>query len=249
MASQDDNSDKDRSAEKAAARRARGAERFYGRRMGHPLTERQQRVMDEVLPGLRLDPGVPPPDDLTRLFCDPVTDLVLEIGFGAGEHFVAEAARERMAGHIGVEPFLNGVARVAGAAEEQGLGNVRLYDDDARDLLNWLPDACLARIDLLYPDPWPKTRHWKRRIFNRRNLAIMARVLKPGGALHFATDIESYVDWALYEARFVPSMVWTARRPEDWRTPWPHWTRTRYEAKALREGRRPHYLTFLRQAR
>ncbi len=137
------------------------------------------------------------------------------------------------------------MAKMLVAVEEQGLDNVRLYDADARLLLAALPDASLDRIWMLYPDPWPKTRHRKRRLLNDDTAPHMARILKPGGELRFASDIPDYVDWTLRRVRrSAPALDWTAERADDWRTPFPGWPGTRYEAKAIREGRRPAYLTF-----
>ncbi|MEM6615061.1 MAG: tRNA (guanosine(46)-N7)-methyltransferase TrmB [Pseudomonadota bacterium] len=187
------------------------------------------------------------PDALAKLFPRDCKKIVLEIGFGGGEHFVARATAEPWAGYIGVEPYLNGIAKVVRAIDIDGLENIRLFSGDARDLLEWLPAGSIDRIDLLYPDPWPKKRHWKRRFFGPNNLDRMARVLKPGSDLCFATDIGTYVEWALYRARRHPDFEWTAQSPSEWRTPWDGWPGTRYEAKAIREGRTPTYLTFRRR--
>ena len=176
----------------------------------------------------------------------PVSGVVLEIGFGGGEHLAAGAIAHPETGFIGCEPFTNGVAKLVRAVEEAGLANVRIHDNDARDLLDWLPDESLERVDLLYPDPWPKTRHWKRRFVGADNLDRLVRVLKPGGIFRFASDIDSYVAWTLTEVRRHGRFDWLARSAADWRTPWPGWPGTRYEAKALREGRKGHYLTFQR---
>ena len=145
---------------------------------------------------------------------------------------------------IGVEPFINGLAKMLGKIEDDALTNVRLYNDDATQLLDWLPDACLDRIDLLYPDPWPKRRHWKRRFVNRANLDRFWRVLKPGGRFRFASDIDTYVNWTLLRVSEQGKFAWTATSSKDWNTPWQGWLRTRYEAKAVREGRTPCYLVF-----
>ncbi len=139
------------------------------------------------------------------------------------------------------------MAKALALIERSGLTNVRVSDADAVKVLDWLPPASLDRILLLYPDPWPKKRHFKRRFVGPDNLDRFARVLKPGGAFYFASDIESYVDWTLFHVRRHPAFAWTATRPSDWRTPWDGWPGTRYEAKAIREGRRGVYLTFLRR--
>jgi len=127
------------------------------------------------------------------------------------------------------------------------LPNLRIYDDDATQLLDWLPASSIDGIDLLYPDPWPKKRHWKRRFVNETNLGRFARVMKPGALFHFASDIDTYVNWTLLHCRAHADFEWTARSAADWYTPYEAWPGTRYEAKALREGRRPAYLTFRRR--
>ena len=147
------------------------------------------------------------------------------------------------AGFIGVEPFVNGMAKLMARLAEEPRDNLRVYGDDATRLLDWLPDASLAGIDLFYPDPWPKKRHWKRRFVGRANLDRFARVLRPGGEFRFASDI---VNWTLLACRAHPAFAWKAASAQDWRDPYPGWPGTRYEAKALREGRTPAYLTFLR---
>jgi tRNA (guanine-N7-)-methyltransferase len=227
-------------------RRSRATEAFFGRRRGKTLRPRQAAALDEVLENLRLDLSRPAPADLTTLFDAPVESVRLEIGFGGGEHLLAEASAARATGFIGVEPFVNGMAKLAMALAEQPLANIRLHDDDATVLLDWLPQGSLAGIDLLYPDPWPKKRHWKRRFVSKVNLDRMARVLRPGGIFRFASDIDTYVDWTLLHCRAHPAFEWQASSADDWRLPSEGWPGTRYEAKALREGRVPAYLTFVR---
>lgn len=219
--------------------------RFYGRRKGQPLTDRQQRLLDDALPkyALTLDTV---PRDLVTLFENSPDNVRMEIGFGGGEHLAAMAKSHSEIGYIGCEPFVNGVVKLLTIIEETGLHNIRIYRDDSRPFLEALPANSIAQIDLLYPDPWPKRRHWKRRFFIAENLDRMARVLKPGGYLRFATDIEDYVSWALEQARAQTSFEWVADKDHHWFKPWDGWPGTRYEAKAIREGRRPHYLTFRR---
>ncbi|ESR25872.1 tRNA (guanine(46)-N(7))-methyltransferase TrmB [Lutibaculum baratangense] len=220
-------------------------QRFYGRRKGHPLRQRQQDLIDHLLPRLRVEPDRLP-GDLADLFPRAVSEVHLEIGFGGGEHLAHRARTERHVGFIGCEPFVNGVAKLLVAVEEGELDNVRVSDGDARLLLAGLPDASIDRIWMLYPDPWPKTRHRKRRLLNEDTAPHMARVLKPGGELRFATDIPDYADWTLRRVARVPELEWTAERPSDWREPWEGWPGTRYEAKAGAAGRIPAYLTFRR---
>jgi tRNA (guanine-N7-)-methyltransferase len=220
---------------------------FYGRRKGHNLRAGQAETLADVLARLSIDLATPPPAPLAALFAAPVDDVVLEIGFGGGEHLVHRAATEPRIGRIGVEPFVNGMAKAASAIAADGLTNIRLFDRDAAELLDWLPPASLAAIDLLYPDPWPKFRHWKRRFVSEKNLSRFARVLRPGGQFRFASDIESYVEWTLSHVRDHAEFSWTARDADDWRKPWAGWPGTRYEQKAFREGRQGCYLTFERR--
>ena len=222
---------------------------FYGRTKGKHLKDSQQRYLDEDLAALSPGPvgwdanPARRPLDLGALFGG--RDVWLEIGFGGGEHMVAQAAANRDVGILGAEPYVNGVAMLLGKLRRDAIDNVRLHPGDVRDLFDVLPDASIARAFLLYPDPWPKARHHRRRFVTAEHLAPLARVLRPGAAFRVATDIPDYVRQTLLE---VPrhGFAWTAERPEDWRRPWDDWTPTRYEAKALREGRTPHYLTFRR---
>lgn len=228
----------------SSERRSRATEAFFGRRKGKPLRDQQLERMSNLLPALRVDLSVPSPERLGSLFPVPVDKLRLEIGFGGGEHLVHRAAETPSTGFIGVEPFVNSMAKLLAEVEARGLRNIRLYDDDATALLDWLPDECLDQIDLLYPDPWPKKKHWKRRFVSQANLARFHRVLKPGGLFCFASDIDTYVNWTLVHCRDHGGFEWIARNAADWKTPFAGWPGTRYEAKARREGRGSAYLTF-----
>ncbi|WP_237152683.1 tRNA (guanosine(46)-N7)-methyltransferase TrmB [Oryzibacter oryziterrae] len=219
---------------------------FFGRRKGKTIRQTQAARMDARLPELSLDLGQPAPAALSDLFGHAPREIRLEIGFGGGEHMIHRALERPDVGFIGVEPFLNGLSKAVSSIERHGLSNIRLYGDDAVKLLDWLPDASLDRVALLYPDPWPKKRHWKRRFVGADNVARFARVLKAGGEFHFASDIDTYVDWTLEHVRANPAFAWTASGPSDWREPWAGWPSTRYEAKARREGRGSAYLTFRR---
>jgi tRNA (guanine-N7-)-methyltransferase len=218
---------------------------FFGRRKGHKLKPRQAALFDELLPQLALDLSVKAPADLRTLF-GGVEDLRLEIGFGGGEHLAAEADRAPGTGFIGSEPFVNGMAKMLSLIAAQNLRNVRLHHGDAAELLAWLPDRSLARVDLIYPDPWPKRRHWKRRFVQAASIAQLGRILKSGGEFRFATDIADYAAWTLRHLAQSPGFVWCAERADDWRLPWPGFSGTRYEAKAKRAGRVPCYLIFRR---
>ncbi len=214
---------------------------FFGRRKGKALRPGQRQALDSVLPALRLDLSAPSPARLVSLFQVPVEAVRLEIGFGGGEHLLHAARENPATGFIGVEPFESGMAKAVTAISRDALKNIRLHDDDAALLLDWLPAASIARVDLLFPDPWPKKRHWKRRFVNQENLARIARALQPGGAFRFATDVEDYAEWTR-EAVAASGLLAPTGEPED--APWPDWPGTRYEAKAARAGRGAAYLTF-----
>ena len=221
---------------------------FFGRRKGHPLRDGQAALFETLLPQLALDLKHPAPADLRTLFATPVNDVRMEIGFGGGEHLIAQAAQHPDMGFIGVEPFVNGMAKALAAIDAAGLRNVRLHFADAVVVLPWLPPASLARVDLLYPDPWHKRRHWKRRFVQTDSLKALARLLRAGGEFRFATDISHYAGWTLARVLRSPDFAWTAQTAADWREPWPGFVRTRYEAKAIREGRTPAYFIFRKDA-
>jgi tRNA (guanine-N7-)-methyltransferase len=219
---------------------------FFGRRKGHALKPRQAALFDTLLPKLALDLERSPPADLRALF-ERASDVRVESGFGGGEHLIAEAGQNPAIGFIGIEPFINGMAKALVAIDEHSLTNIRLHHGDATDVLAWLPDASLARFDLLYPDPWPKRRHWKRRFVQEGSIAQIARIVRPGGEFRFVTDWPDYAAWTLRHLMQAPAFEWTAERADDWRLQWPGFTSTRYEAKAKREGRVPCYLIFRRR--
>ncbi|MET0867169.1 MAG: tRNA (guanosine(46)-N7)-methyltransferase TrmB [Pseudorhodoplanes sp.] len=223
----------------------RGA--FFGRRKGKALRAGQAKLIETLLPQLAIDLSQPASEKLPNLFSVPVQRTRLEIGFGGAEHLIAQAQANPGCGFIGVEPFLNGMAKALVAIDANNLRNIRLHHADATELLAWLPRACLDHIDLLYPDPWPKRRHWKRRFVQDESVAALARVLKPGGIFRFASDIPDYVAWTLMRLLRSKEFEWTAERADDWRKPWPGFERTRYEAKAVRENRTPCYLEFIRK--
>ncbi len=222
---------------------------FYGRRRGKTLRDSQKAYLDQDLAALSPGPvsrAANPerrPLDLGTRFGD--RPLWLEIGFGGGEHMVHQAARNPGVAIIGAEPFINGVAMLLGKIRGAGVTNVAIHPGDVRDLFDVLPDAAVDRAFLLYPDPWPKRRHHRRRFVTPEHLRPLARVMRPGAELRVATDIPDYVRQTLEQ---VPrhGFAWCAETAADWRRPWDDWTRTRYEAKALREGRVPCYLTFRR---
>jgi len=221
--------------------------RFYGRRKGKPLKASRQSLLEERLPDLRI--AVPPDRfDPRTLFAFPVRAVRLEIGFGSGEHLAQMALANPDIGFIGAEVFLNGVASFVRHVDELGLKNVRVFDEDVRRLLPKIHDGSLERISLLFPDPWPKTRHAKRRFVSPENLDEAARLIAPGGEFRVASDHPVYIEWALMHLSTHPAFAWTAAGPQDWRTRPGDSTPTRYEEKAKKEGRRPAFLNFRRQA-
>jgi tRNA (guanine-N7-)-methyltransferase len=224
------------------------ASAFFGRRKGKRLRQGQEERLENLLPRLHLPRGNAPlpREDLAGHFGFVPDELVLEIGFGGGEHLAHRAQESPRTGFIGCEPFINGMVKLLGEIEARDLSNIRLWDEDASLLLPRLPEAAFSRIYLLYPDPWPKRRTRKRRFVSPDNLAAIARLLKPGGTFHFASDIDDYVGWTLARIANQPSLRWQVTGPDDWRLPYPGWPGTRYEAKAIREGRRPSYLTIAR---
>jgi tRNA (guanine-N7-)-methyltransferase len=215
----------------------------YGRRRSHRLRPGRRRLLTEFLPEVELVVPGTGRIDPARLFPDR-RPLWLEIGFGGGEHLAAQAAAHPERGLIGCEPYIDGVARLLALAEAERLQNLRVVVDDARLLLDGLPDRCLERIFVLFPDPWPKTRHHKRRIVNATTAAQFARLLVPGGELRLATDDMAYARWMLQVLWRVRQLAWLARRPRDWQERPPDWPATRYEGKALAAGRRCVYLRF-----
>jgi tRNA (guanine-N7-)-methyltransferase len=219
---------------------------LFGRRKGHRLGPRQQHLVESLLPQLALDLRRPAPEQPATLFAVPVDEVRLEIGFGGGEHLVAEAVRHRRAGFLGCEPFVNGIAKVLSRIDALGLRNIRLHPGDALDVIEWLPSASLSGIDMLYPDPWPKRRHWKRRFISDASLAAIARVLKPGAVFRLATDSAAYAVWALLRFPRSSTFEWMAQCADDWRQPWPGFPGTRYQAKAKRQGRASSYFVFRR---
>lgn len=219
----------------------------YGRTHGKTLKPRQAHLMETLLPKVSISPGTVEIDP--RTLFENADEVWLEVGFGGGEHLAWQAERNPRVGIVGCEPFVNGVAKLVSEIDERDLGNVRIHADDARFLLERLTPGSLARVFILYPDPWPKKRHWKRRFVNGETLALLARALKQGGELRFASDIPHYIAWTLAHIRrhnleTKNRFEWLAESPADWRVRPEDWPRTRYEAKALREGRTPAYLSF-----
>jgi tRNA (guanine-N7-)-methyltransferase len=219
---------------------------FFGRRKGKALRPGQDRVVRDLLPRLHVTLPEDGPLDPSILFDRPVEAVHLEIGFGGGEHLLSAARANPDVGFIGCEPFVNGMAKLLAVVEAEGIDNIRLWGEDAAELIAGLAPASLARAYLLFPDPWPKRRQRKRRFLSDANLEGLARVVAPGGTLRFATDIDDYAGWGLARVLRAPDWDWRPAGPDAWRGPWPGWPGTRYEAKATREGRRASYMTFVR---
>jgi len=219
--------------------RERGTKRLFGRRKGHPLSPRQTRLMDDLLPRASYDPA-------TWSAGPSAQPVWLEIGFGAGEHLIATAEANPGVTLIGCEPFINGVAKTLGEISDRGLQNIRLHPDDAHDVLDSISPGSIARAFILFPDPWPKRRHVKRRLINPPFLIKLAAAMAAGGELRIATDIGDYARTILLAFEDTPEFRWLARSAADWRRRPPNWTETRYERKAQKAGRRCYYLRFER---
>jgi tRNA (guanine-N7-)-methyltransferase len=219
---------------------------FFGRRKGHKLRAHHARLIETLLPRLAIDLKQPAPANLRALFPIPVTEVGLEIGFGGGETMIGEAQRHPQTGFIGIEPYLNGMAKALAMIEAGKLQNIRLHFDDALNLIAWLPPSSLSRIDLIHPDPWPKRRHWKRRFVQETMVSRLARILRPGGEFHFVTDVADYAAWTLLRLLRSTDFEWTAQCADDWRRPWPGFIHTRYHAKAEQQQRASCFLTFRR---
>ncbi|MGL4437805.1 MAG: tRNA (guanine(46)-N(7))-methyltransferase TrmB [Bosea sp. (in: a-proteobacteria)] len=228
----------DRDGDVSGGSPAKGS--FFGRRKAKKLRGGQADLYEQLLPRLALPDELP--DDLAELYDFSPCDVRLEIGFGGGEHLLAAARAEPDVGFIGCEPFINGMAKMLASIERESIANIRLWPEDAAPLLKRLPVASLGRIDLFYPDPWPKRRQRKRRFVSNENLASIARVVRPGGSFRFASDIDDYVGWTLARLSGLPELSWQPLAATDWTLPFTGWVRTRYEAKAIAAGRVPSYV-------
>ena len=219
---------------------------FYGRRQGRPLRENRKRLMESLLPSITVVVRPNETIDPSQLFAAPKREYWLEIGFGGGEHLAAQAKANPDVGLIGCEIFLNGIASALSHIDADKLGNVRIYPEDVRDLLPALKPQSLDRIFLLFPDPWHKTRHAGRRFVNQANLDIVANLLKPGGEFRVGSDDPVYIGWALAHTTRHPAFKWLAEQSSDWLVRPADWPPTRYEQKAIAQGRVPHYFRFRR---
>jgi tRNA (guanine-N7-)-methyltransferase len=219
--------------------------RSFGRRQGKKLSPARERLMTSLLPKISVDPNRPMRDQ----FASDIRALWLEIGFGGGEHLAAQAAQNPHVGIVGCEPFIDGVAKLLSQVDRGKIENVRIHGDDARQIFPCFQNGEVERVFVLFPDPWPKSRHHKRRFIQTEILDRFAEMLKDGGELRVASDHMGYVRWTLAHVMAHPDFEWLADRPCDWRTPPPDWIRTRYEEKALAKGDACVYLRFRRKAR
>ena len=222
---------------------------LYGRRRGRRLRPGQRDLVEKLLPGLEVDPVAADVFDPRACFDALINDVWLEIGFGGGEHLAWQANAHPETGMIGCEPFMNGVVKLLTRVRDDKLDNVRLYRDDARLLVERLPENSLGRAFILFPDPWPKMRHHKRRIVSAEVLAHLARALRDGTELRIATDDPGYLEWILWHLRCHPEFEWQASSPADWRTRPDDWPATRYQEKAVAARRSCAFLTYRRRSR
>jgi len=222
---------------------------LYGRRRGRPLRPGQQSLVDALLPLLAINLSASGEFDPRPMFADPPRSVWLEIGFGGGEHLAAQAERHRDIGFIGCEVFENGIAKLLGQIEGRHLANIRLFIDDARLLIGALPAASIDRVFILFPDPWSKRRHNKRRIVSRDTLDGLARIMSDAAELRLATDDPDYFSWMLECVTGHPGFMWLVRRPGDWRERPQGWPPTRYEEKARAARRSPAFLLACRRPR
>ena len=223
--------------------------RWYGRRSARKLRPARKRLIENLLPKLRIVLPDSGEVEVQDLFAGPVDKIYMEIGFGAGEHLVRLAEQNPRIGFIGCEPFVNGVATLLSKIEAKKINNIRLYNDDIRQLIPFLPGAKITKIYILFNDPWPKTRHHRRRLTSLENIDAFARLLVDDGGLQFASDHMEFAAWTLERLLAHPAFEWTARIAADWRLQPADWVATRYEEKALLRGAKPAYFNFRRRKR
>jgi tRNA (guanine-N7-)-methyltransferase len=221
---------------------------LYGRRQGRPLRKAQRARISDFLPQISIE-SLESLDQPHALFDPPVKVIWLEVGFGGGEHLAAQAQAHTEIGFIGCEPFINGVAGLVRTVEIADIKNVRVYTGDARSLIDALPDRSIERCFILFPDPWPKRRHHRRRIISPETLTELSRVMVDNARLRLASDHREYVRWMLSHTLRNGAFEWCAKGPDDWRTRPHDWPATRYEKKAAQRGETSIYLEFNRRAR
>jgi tRNA (guanine-N7-)-methyltransferase len=219
---------------------------YFGRRKGRSLSGARAALLQDLLPRLRapLDPSGP--SDPRRWFTPPAEDVWLEIGFGGGEHLAWQATNNPAVGLVGAEVFVNGVASLLGQVQAGSLANIRIHPEDVHALLDGLEPACLGRVFLLFPDPWPKRRHAARRFLSPENLDRLAVLMRRGAELRFASDDPVMIAWGLRHLTGHPGFRWLAAGPDDWRKRPADWPATRYERKAIGQGRKPVFFRFER---
>jgi tRNA (guanine-N7-)-methyltransferase len=222
---------------------------FYGRRRGRPLRTGQRERRTTLLPKLSFKLPESGQFAPASVFAQPPKDIWLEIGFGGGEHLAAQAENHPEIGFIGCEVFENGIVKLLGEIARRQLANIRIYADDARPLLAALAPRSIGRVFILFPDPWPKARHHKRRLIAPATLDRLAEIMTDRAELRLATDDPDYLSWMLEQTTAHPALAWTARRPADWRERPTDWPATRYEEKARKAGRIPAFLRFVRRSR
>jgi tRNA (guanine-N7-)-methyltransferase len=218
--------------------------RSFGRVKGRVLGEVSQKIVDENLAPLLI------PEDTTNplaLFDHAPKEVVVEIGFGSGEHLAHLAKMHPEIGFIGCEPYLNGVAALLQIMKQDNIQNIRIYRGDARILLSQFPDYSISKVFVLFPDPWPKRKHHKKRLIAGDFPKLLARVIKPQGNLLLATDHQDYAAWMLSFMLREEEFIWQAKNPEDWNTPPANWIETRYQQKAKRQGREAVFFPFIRR--
>lgn len=218
--------------------------RFYGRRSGRPLRKTQKELLASLYPECQilLEDFQP-----ATLFKDATKEIWLEIGFGGGEHLAENAQNNPDVNFIGCEPFINGTAKLLQHIHEKGLKNIRIFGDDCRKLIKLMPENYVHKVFLMFPDPWPKTRHEERRFVNDTNLAELSRILINGGEFRTASDDLSLIDWTIEKMNLHPNFEWANPSPKDWNSRPENWPSTRYEQKALKAGRKPAYFSYMNE--
>lgn len=221
--------------------------RSFGRRQGRKLNEEKQVLFEQLSPHYLITPTLHLPLDLPALYHTPSPSLYLEIGFGGGEHLLGQAIANPNICFIGSEPFRNGVVSLLEMLAPSPLKNLKIWHEDIRQLLPYLKAHSLQKVFILFPDPWPKRKHHKRRLIQREFLTLLAEKMAPGAELRLATDHQEYAKWILNQLIHHPDFYWMAEKKSDWESPPEDWISTRYQQKALKEGRKTIYLRFKRQ--
>lgn len=218
----------------------------FGRRRARKPTNRQQMLVRNVLPRCQVNTLGPNSSEIKAAFDDENTQVWLEIGFGGGEHLIWQAIKNPQVEIIGCDPFIDGTIKVLDFIEGHNNKNIRLYNDDVRQLLRFFPQQYLSRVFVLFPDPWPKKKHNKRRLLNIATLKLISSAMRPGAELRIATDVNDYARAILIAIRDVKCLFWTAIRSDDWRMRPSDWPETRYERKAKKAGRNCYYFSFVK---